>query len=165
MLDAAAELVREAALRLLANRNWSRSELTERLAARGHRPELVADVLDRLAAVGLLDDAAYARELAGRVLRGGPAAAELLVARLVARGVDEAVATAAAAAALGGEPADSAALRLARASLEAGRKSGTAGAARVAALLRRRGFDCDTIEDTLRRLDLADAATGQEDRS
>ena len=69
MQDAAAEKARDAALRLLARRGWSRAELTERLATRGHQPELVADVLDRLAAVGLLDDRAYARELIDRVLR------------------------------------------------------------------------------------------------
>lgn len=55
------EQVHEACLRLLAARPRSRHELAQRLARRGADPEVVARVLDRLAEVQLVDDAAFAR--------------------------------------------------------------------------------------------------------
>jgi len=77
----------EAALRLLAVRARSRAELERRLGQRGLPQEAVAAALDRLAAVGLVDDAAFARAYAeSRAGRGADAA---VIARdLRGRGVD-----------------------------------------------------------------------------
>lgn len=52
----------DAALRLLGVRARSRTEIAERLGRRGFDPETVADVLDRLAVAGLIDDAEFAHE-------------------------------------------------------------------------------------------------------
>ena len=51
----------DACLRLLAVRARSRGELARRLQARGCDSGVAEDVLDRLAGVGLVDDAAFAR--------------------------------------------------------------------------------------------------------
>ncbi|WP_068276429.1 recombination regulator RecX [Aldersonia kunmingensis] len=53
---------KDVCLRLLAMRAHSRAELAERLAKRGFEPEVARGALDRLAEVGLIDDAAFARQ-------------------------------------------------------------------------------------------------------
>lgn len=61
------EGAREAALRLIEHTRRTRSDLTRRLRDKGFPESDVEPVLDRLAAVGLVDDAEYARAfLAGR---------------------------------------------------------------------------------------------------
>jgi regulatory protein len=58
---------REAALRLLDRSRRTRADLAGRLREKGHATEVIEPVLDRLAQVGLVDDAEYARAwLAGR---------------------------------------------------------------------------------------------------
>jgi len=95
-------VAREAALRLLAVRARSRAELERRLGPRGLPEEAVAVALDRLEAVGLVDDEAFAKEYAeSRAGRGADAA---VIARdLRARGVDTDLAARASGAAV---PAD-----------------------------------------------------------
>ncbi|MEU4838208.1 recombination regulator RecX [Nocardia testacea] len=56
------EQARESALRLLAVRARSRAELAQRLSAKGYSSEVTEQVLDRLAEVGLIDDADFARQ-------------------------------------------------------------------------------------------------------
>ncbi|MCL7939624.1 recombination regulator RecX [Halomonas sp. ATCH28] len=65
---------RDDAVRLLARREHSRRELAERLAAKGHAPERIAECLDELAEQGLQSDARFAESfLRSRILRGqGP---------------------------------------------------------------------------------------------
>lgn len=78
----------ERALRLLSVRQRSRRELRGRLLRAGFEPEEVADEIDRLEAVGLIDDDAFARQIAEHevtVRRGGRRA---VVDRLMAKGVD-----------------------------------------------------------------------------
>jgi len=53
--------IHERALGLLAVRQRSSRELERRLVQAGFEPEAVADELDRLEQVGLLDDEAFAR--------------------------------------------------------------------------------------------------------
>src|SRR5260221_10922272 len=61
---------REAALRLLERTRRTRSDLARRLRDKGYTPAAIGSVLDRLAEVGLLDDAEYARAfMAGRRAR------------------------------------------------------------------------------------------------
>lgn len=61
------EAAREAALKLLDHAQRTRRELSRRLHDRGFEAATVEAVLDRLAAVGLVDDVEYARAwLAGR---------------------------------------------------------------------------------------------------
>lgn len=56
------EQAKEACLRLLAVRARSRAELVQRLAAKGFDAEVTAAAVDRLAEVGLVDDAAFAEQ-------------------------------------------------------------------------------------------------------
>ena len=65
---------RDDAIRLLARREYSRHELAERLAAKGHEPETIAECLDALAEQDLQSDARFAESfLRSRILRGqGP---------------------------------------------------------------------------------------------
>ena len=53
---------KEVCLRLLTDRARSRAELADRLARKGFRPDVAEQALDRLAAVGLIDDAEFARQ-------------------------------------------------------------------------------------------------------
>ncbi|ALM51414.1 regulatory protein RecX [Halomonas huangheensis] len=75
------------AIRLLARREYSRHELTERLRARGHDGDAVADALQQLADEGLQSDERFAEcLLRDRILRGqGPIK---MLAELGRRGVD-----------------------------------------------------------------------------
>ncbi|CAM3390351.1 regulatory protein RecX [Halomonas lysinitropha] len=65
---------RDDAIRLLARREYSRLELAERLAAKGHASESIAECLDELADQGLQSDDRFAESfLRSRILRGqGP---------------------------------------------------------------------------------------------
>ncbi|MCG6658393.1 regulatory protein RecX [Halomonas campisalis] len=85
---------RNDAVRLLARREYSRAELKERLAARGHEPAAIAACLDALAEQGLQSDARFAESfLRSRVARGqGPLKIRGELAR---RGVDRDTARAA----------------------------------------------------------------------
>lgn len=61
------DAAREAALRLIERTRRTRSDLERRLRDKGFDPADVEQVLDRLAAVGLVDDIEFARAfLAGR---------------------------------------------------------------------------------------------------
>jgi regulatory protein len=152
-----AEAAREAALRLLERTRRTRSDLVRRLRDKGFAPPVIEQVVERLATVGLVDDVEYARAwLAGRWGRR-PAGWRRLEQELRARGVDR------------GDVAQ------ARARLEQEQGAGDeVGAAlrvitqaerryrgleprvrrqRLYALLARRGFDGDTIEQALRGAD------------
>lgn len=152
-----AEAVREAALKLLERSRRTRSDLARRLADKGFARETVAEVLERLAAVGLVDDAEYARAfLSGRWgrraagwrrleqdLRGrGVAPDDIARGRALleerAGPVDEAAAAR--------RVLDQSARRYARLDPRARRQ-------RLFALLSRRGFDSDTIQQVLRERD------------
>ena len=63
--------VKERALRLLTVRSRSRSELRQRLLRADFEPEEVEAALDDLESVGLIDDEAFARELAEHQRRKG----------------------------------------------------------------------------------------------
>ena len=81
------EACREAALRLLERQRRTRSDLERRLRDRGYAGATAAQVLDRLAGVGLVDDAEYARAfMAGRRARRS-AGARRIEQELRARGV------------------------------------------------------------------------------
>ena len=68
---ASSDAAHAAALRLLTTRARTRAELRQRLEGRGFEPAAVAEALDRLERVGLVDDAALAELVAeGRAERG-----------------------------------------------------------------------------------------------
>ena len=145
---------REAALKLIERMRRTRSDLVRRLRDKGHAEPVIEETLDRLAAVGLVDDVEYARAfLAGRWGRR-PAGWRRLEQQLRVKGVaPDDIAAARARIEEREGPADE---------VTAARKVVAAAERRYAALeprvrrqrlwslLTRRGFDGDTIERALR---------------
>ena len=81
------------ALRVLALRPHSRAELERKLARRGCDPLVAAEVLDRLAEVGLVDDAAYAQMLVQSRSRTNGLSGAALRRELREKGVDDELAS------------------------------------------------------------------------
>ena len=89
------EQARALCLRLLTARARTRAELAGQLTKRGYPDDISARVLDRLAEVGLVDDAGFAEQwVRSRRVNAGKGK-RALVAELRTRGVDDEVITAA----------------------------------------------------------------------
>ena len=148
-----AEAAREAALKLLERTRRTRADLRRRLRDKGYAEAVVAAVIERLQVVGLLDDVEFARAfLAGRWGRRA-AGWRVLERDLRQRGVErEDVERARARFEAEQGPADE--VRLAR-RVAAQAERRYAGLdqrvrrQRLYALLARRGFDGDVIEQAL----------------
>lgn len=153
--DDSLEKARQSALRLLDRQRRTRSDLERRLRDKGHAPTLIADVLARLGAVGLVDDVEYARAFLNERWGRRSAGWRRLQAELRKRGVSP-------------EDIETARLRFeeergAADEVTAARRAIAQAARRYAALdarirrqrlfamLIRRGFDGDVIEQALRR--------------
>jgi len=95
------ERAKAKALRLLSARPRTEAEIRDRLARAGLGPEAGA-VADWLRALGYLDDEAYARDRARRLLSPGGLGPRLAEARLAAAGVAPELARRAVEEALGG---------------------------------------------------------------
>jgi regulatory protein len=144
----------ERALGLLAVRPRARVELERRLLAAGFEGDQVADVLLRLERVGLVDDAAFAKQLAEHQFGARRAGRRAVKSALLAKGI---------APDLAAEMADGAAddeheraIDLARS--RAGRLSGldpVKAFGRLTSLLVRRGYSPDVARSAARKaLDL-----------
>ena len=147
-----ADAAHAAALRLLTTRARTRAELRQRLEDRGFEAAAVAETLDRLERVGLVDDAALAETVAeGRAERGLDAPA--IAAELRDRGVDPAVAERAAQAAVPAEDRADRCRQVAEARLAqlAGLPAPTQ-LRRLATYLARRGYPPDLAESVARDL-------------
>ena len=147
---------REAALRLLERARRTRSDLAQRLRQKGYDAGTIAETLERLAEVGLVDDVEYARAwLAGRRLRR-PAGARRIEMELRAKGVGaEAIAEAQARLAdqQGAmDEVEGARKVLAQAERRHHGLEPRVRARRLYALLARRGFSSDVIQTVLREL-------------
>ena len=87
------EQARALCLRLLTARSHTRAELSGQLAKRGYPDDVSARVLDRLAAVGLVDDTEFAEQwVQSRRARAGKSR-RALAAELHTKGVDNDVIT------------------------------------------------------------------------
>jgi regulatory protein len=85
------EQARALCLRLLTARSRTRAELSGQLAKRGYPGDVSATVLDRLAAVGLVDDGDFAEQwVRSRHARAGKSR-RALAAELRTKGVDKEV--------------------------------------------------------------------------
>jgi regulatory protein len=149
---ASADAAHAAALRLLTTRARTRAELRQRLEDRGFEAAAVAESLDRLERVGLVDDAALAETVAeGRAERGLDAPA--IAAELRDRGVDPAVADRAAQAAVPAEDRADRCRQVAQARLAQleGLPAPTQ-LRRLASYLARRGYPPDLAESVARDL-------------
>ncbi|OBA60287.1 recombination regulator RecX [Mycobacterium sp. 1100029.7] len=83
------EQARALCLRLLTARSRTRAELSGQLAKRGYPGDVSARVLDRLAAVGLVDDRDFAEQwVRSRHVRAGKSR-RALAAELQTKGVDK----------------------------------------------------------------------------
>jgi SOS response regulatory protein OraA/RecX len=134
------------AVALLAVRERTREELSGALLSRGYEPAEVNAALERVKALGYLDDARVASARAGRLLSQGNSRAEV-TRKLLVQGVEEALATATVQreAEASGQNDEA----VARALLSARRLTGP----RAARFLARRGFDEELIG---RLVDLGD---------
>lgn len=93
--ESRAEQAHALCLRLLTARSRTRAELAGQLAKRGYPDDVATAVLDRLAAVGLINDADFAEQwVQSRRVRTGKAN-RALAAELKTRGVDAEVIAAA----------------------------------------------------------------------
>lgn len=144
---------REAALKLLDRTRRTRSDLTRRLRDKGYAAVTIGSVLERLAEVGLVDDAEYARAfMAGRRARRS-AGSRRIEQELRARGIgaDDIAAARTRLDAEQGAMDEVAAAR--KVIAQAARRTATLEPRirrqRLWSLLARRGFDGDTIERAL----------------
>ncbi len=139
------------AYRLLAQRARSREEIRQRLQRKGHDPETVAAVLDRLQSEGLIDDAAFAAAFAHdkRHLSGWGAAR--IQRELAALGVAaDVIAAVVHASADKEDEADRAFVALARRGQPCA-PSDEAGRRRAYQFLLRRGFASDVAYSAVQR--------------
>src|SRR6516225_4693309 len=86
------EQARALCLRLLTTRSHTRAELSGQLSKRGYPHDVSARVLDRLAAVGLVDDAEFAEQWHSRRANARKSK-RALTAELQNKGVDNDVIT------------------------------------------------------------------------
>jgi regulatory protein len=88
------EQARALCLRLLTARSRTRAELAGQLAKRGYSDDVSARVLDRLAAVGLIDDTDFAEQWVHSRRANAAKGKRVLAAELRTRGVENDVITA-----------------------------------------------------------------------
>ena len=147
------EVVLAAGLRFLEARARSVEEVRRRLSEAGYRPELVSGAIDRLLAIGLLDDELFARAWIESRDRARPRGELVLRRELSQRGVSRAdIATALA------ERRDAADERIqARNRFPGGGVSDLGSADEVAArrLIERRRHDLERIDDPRKRRERA----------
>ena len=139
----------ERALRLLAVRPRSRRELELRLRGAGFEHDAVQEELIRLEAVGLVDDEAFAKELAEHHVTSRRSGRRAVVAALAAKGVARRVIEEAVAGL--GQDEEGRALELARE--RAPRLAGMPpdkAFGRLSSLLMRRGYDPSTAREAAR---------------
>ena len=158
--------VREACLQLLAVRQRSRAELAQRLSRKGFEFTQVEPVLDRLAEVELIDDAAFARTWVQSRHRYSGKGKRALAAELKLKGVDDSVAAEALAevdAASEEERARELVLKRLRTMPAGAMAVGSAAATvrKLVAMLARRGYPQDLAVRVVRAT-LAERGTGTE---
>lgn len=139
----------ERALRLLAVRPRSRRELQIRLLRAGFDPDEVEDELVRLETVRLIDDEAFAREMAEHHVNARRSGRRAIVGALAAKGVPRSVIDEA----LDGLGEDESERAVALARERAPRLAGLApekAFGRLSSLLMRRGYDAATAAEAAR---------------
>ncbi len=149
------EKTRRYTFRLLSKRGYSRNELAARLKRFTDDSDVAVEILDELEENHWVDDEAYARHIAEDTLRRKPLALELLIETLLRRQIDEDLARSVACDTLRGiDPVESAE-RLARDhQKKQSAQPPEVMARRIQGVLYRRGFDEQTIETVLYRLNI-----------
>lgn len=158
-VDSDRESAREAALRLLAVRARSRTELSDRLRRKGVAPGVAAEVLDGLEDVGLIDDREFGRLWAEERLRLRPVGPRRLVHELLGKGVERATIDEVVAEAYSAHSEAEVARRAVRKKMRtAGDRMGPKELARIRSFLLRRGFSYEVVRELLEEL-----SRGQDD--
>lgn len=145
----------ERALDMLEARARGVDELRRLLVRKGEPPAEVDETIERLKRAGLLDDAAYARQLARSKALGGGASRRRIQQELARRGVAREVSTEAIATVFEGESVDEQKLieRAAAKKLRTlARLDAPTRRRRLYGFLARRGFDADDIQRVMRTL-------------
>ncbi|MFT3686320.1 MAG: RecX family transcriptional regulator [Phycisphaerales bacterium] len=145
-------LARRDAFRMIGARAISRQRLIDRLRRKKHSPEIAATVADELTAKGLIDDAAYAANVAASASRR--AGRRMVESKLRARGIDRATAAKASTKAASERNALEDALTLGRARVKrmSDRLTPDAKRRRLYGLLARRGYDSDVCRAVIDKL-------------
>ncbi len=159
------ELARALCLRLLTARSRTRAELSRQLAKRGYPDDVSDRVLDRLAAVGLVDDTDFAQQWVSSRRANAGKSRRALTAELHTRGLDNEVITAALAGIDAGAERDRAEQlvrsRLRReATLAQDDKDAARVGRRLVAMLARRGYSQNLASEVV----LAELAAERERR-
>jgi regulatory protein len=150
--EASASLkAREAALRLLAVRARTRSELVGRLRRKGHSDAVIVGVVDGLQDAGLIDDRAFAELWADERMRLRPVGRRRLSQELRMKGVPPRVADEVLDRAYGDNPERELALRVARGRARRS-PDGPRTRERLYAFLVRRGFTRATAAEAVREV-------------
>jgi regulatory protein len=148
------EAAHNAALRAVARRAHARFDLRRRLLQKQHPPAAVDQALERLAALGLLDDARFASDFAAAKSRRGRGPARL-VRDLQAQGVERQVAEQAVQSSLAEEGVDPAETVRRLAEKRARQLAGLPPAVlkrRLVAFLVRRGFTSGDVREVVESL-------------
>jgi len=148
------EAAQRAALRALARRAHARFDLRRRLLQKQHPPAAVDGALDRLSAVGLLDDARFAVDYAAAKAHRGRGPARL-IGDLLAQGVDRRMAEAAVSTALAAEgvdPAEAVRVLAEKRARQLGGLAPTVRKRRLIAFLVRRGFSGGAVREVVEAL-------------
>jgi regulatory protein len=82
------DVVLAAAARFLETRSRSVAEVRRRLSGAGYQPALVAGAIERLLALGMLDDRAFAEAWIGSRDRARPRGERVLRQELIQKGID-----------------------------------------------------------------------------
>jgi regulatory protein len=148
-------------LRLLTARSRTRAELSGQLAKRGYPDDISARVLDRLAAVGLVDDSDFAQQWVHSRRANAGKSKRALASELHTKGVDNDVITTVLAGIDTGAERDRAE-QLVRAKLrrEALSEDDTRVSRRLVGMLARRGYDQNLASEVV----LAELAAERERR-
>jgi regulatory protein len=143
-------------LLLLSHRGRGRTELARRLTRIGFAAPAVDAALERLARLGYLDDAAYARQLArNRILASGQSTHRIR-SELLRKGIDRETADTAIEETLSAEDVDEQAVidRVAEKKIRSlARLDSPTRRRRLYAFLARRGFDADDIRRVVERME------------
>lgn len=145
-------MIRRDAYRMIGRNAMSRQRLIDRLKRKAHDPKAAAAVADELAAMGLINDEAFAANIAATASR--KAGKRLVESKLRARGIDRAVAAKASASAASKRNAKEDALALARSRVKrmSDRLTPDAKRRRLYGLLARRGYDSDVCRTVVEKV-------------
>lgn len=152
-VDSDRERARESALRLLAVRARSRSELLDRLRRKGISPDTAVEVVDGLEGVGLIDDREFGRAWAEEKMRLRPLGPRRLVHELLEKGVARSVIDEVVAEAFSEHPEIEVARRaIGKRVARAGGRPDTRELSRIRSFLLRRGFSYEVVRQVLEEL-------------